>query len=171
MTTTTHKPSSGRAPLKGEEVWREVAAASFAVLAYTTPAGEPRSCGVVCRAVGSRLYVVTSPDSWKARHLAAGGRVAVTVPVRRGGLLTLFLPIPPATISFPGAATLHAPGSEVAHTIAGKMGSMLPAERQASAAIIEIVPEGSFLTYGIGVPLAKLRDPSTALARVPVPRA
>ena len=45
--------------------------------------------------------------SWKARHVAASGRVAVTVPVRRGGLLSLLFPIPPATVSFHGTAVVH----------------------------------------------------------------
>jgi hypothetical protein len=36
------------------------------------------------------------------------------------------------------------------------------------AAIIELEPEGRFLTYRIGVSLMDMRDPSLALARVPV---
>jgi hypothetical protein len=34
--------------------------------------------------------------------------------------------------------------------------------------VIEIVPEGTFVTYGVGVPLLKMRDPVAARARVPV---
>ena len=49
-----------------------------------------------------------------------------------------------------------------------ELGSLLPAERRASACLIEVVPEGAFVTYGLGVPLAKLRDPAAARARVPV---
>jgi hypothetical protein len=48
------------------------------------------------------------------------------------------------------------------------LGSLLPAERRDSAAIIEIVPEGFFVTYGLGVPLVKMRDPAAARGRVPV---
>ena len=51
------------------------------------------------RQVGRQLYLVVAPDSWKARHITARGQVAVTVPVRRRGLLSLVLPIPPATVS------------------------------------------------------------------------
>jgi hypothetical protein len=33
---------------------------------------------------------------------------------------------------------------------------------------LEVVPEGAFLTYGVGVPLLKMRTPATARGRVPV---
>ena len=49
-----------------------------------------------------------------------------------------------------------------------KLGSLLPADRRANAAIIEIVPEGAFLTYGLGIPLMKMRDPAIARGRVSV---
>ena len=141
------------ARLTTEQIWHQLAKGSFAVLSHVTPAGEPRSSGVLYKTIGRRLYIVTAPDSWKARHIAASGRVAVTVPVRRGGLLALVLPIPPATISFHGTAIVHAADS---------------AERQASACIIEILPAGFFVTYGVGVSLTQMRDPAAARARVPV---
>src|SRR5450759_5993641 len=56
---------------------------SFAVLNYVTPAGEPRSSGVVCGTAGRRLYVATAPYSWKARHISDGDQVAVTLPPGR----------------------------------------------------------------------------------------
>src|SRR5687767_14938498 len=75
--------------LTSDQVWRELAKASFAVVSHVTPEGAPRSSGVVYAVAGRRLYVAVAPDSWKARHLAPSGRVAVTVPVRRGGVLSL----------------------------------------------------------------------------------
>jgi hypothetical protein len=102
---------AGTTRLSSEEVWREVAKASFAVLSYVTPAGEPRSSGVVYKAIGRRLYVAVAPDSWKAKHVARTGWIAVTVPVRRGGILSLVAHIPPATISFHGTAKVHPAGS------------------------------------------------------------
>jgi hypothetical protein len=76
---TQHTPR-----LSSAQIWRQLERSSFAVVSHTTPAGEPRSSGVVYAAAGQRLYVVVASDSWKARHIAADGRVAVTVPVRRG---------------------------------------------------------------------------------------
>ncbi len=60
------QPTAAR--LTTEQVWHQVAKASFAVLSQVTPAGEPRSSGVVYKTIGRRLYVAVAPDSWKARH-------------------------------------------------------------------------------------------------------
>jgi hypothetical protein len=155
------------ARLTTEQVWHQVAKGSFAVISYVTPAGEPRSAGVY-KTIGRRLYVAVAPDSWKARHLAASGRVAVTVPVRRGGLLSLVLPIPPATVSFHATAVLHPADSPRVRPLLTELASLLPQERQASACIIEVIPTGFFVTYGVGVSLMQLRDPAAAAARVPV---
>jgi Pyridoxamine 5'-phosphate oxidase len=156
------------ARLTSEQVWHQVAKASFAVLGYVTPSGKPRSSGVVYKSIGRRLYVAVAPDSWKARHIAASRRVAVTVPVRRGGLLSLVAPIPPATISFHAQAIVHPAGAPQVRPLLQELGSLLPAERRASACLIEILPEGAFVTYGLSVSLSKLRDPAAARARMPV---
>jgi Pyridoxamine 5'-phosphate oxidase len=156
------------ARLTTEQVWHQLAKASFAVLSHITPAGEPRSSGVLYKTIGRRLYIAVAPDSWKARHVAASGRVAVTVPVRRGGLLSLVAPIPPATISFHANAIVHQADSPQVRSVLKELASLLPAERQASARIIEVIPEGCFVTYGVGVSLTQMRDPAAAAARVPV---
>jgi pyridoxamine 5'-phosphate oxidase-like protein len=156
------------ARLTTEQVWHKVAKGSFAVLSHITPAGEPRSSGILYKTIGRRLYIVTAPDSWKARHVAASGRVAVTVPVRRGGLLSLVTPIPPATISFHGTAIVHAADSPEVRSVLEELASLLPAERRASARVIEVIPQGRFVTYGVGVALMQMRNPAAARARVPV---
>jgi hypothetical protein len=156
------------ARLTTDQVWRALSKASFAILGYVTPSGEPRSSGVVYKIAGRRLYIAVAPDSWKARHIAATGRVAVTVPVRRGGILSLVAPIPPATVSFHAMAIVHPAGSPQAGSVMKALGSLVPAERQVIASIIEVVPEGEFVTYAVGVPLRTMRDPAKARARVPV---
>jgi hypothetical protein len=153
------------AVVSGEQLWHEIGKASFAVLGYVTPRGEPRSSGVVFKSVGRRLYVAVAPDSWKARHIAASGRVSVTVPVRRGGLLSLVAPIPPATISFHGRATVYPAGSPEARALPEELTALLPPERRGSSCVIEIVPEGEFVTYGVGVSLMQMRDPAVARGR------
>src|SRR6266545_3790792 len=150
MTTTTYEPQEanvgaaagnevatpkievggdGRAArLTTEQVWHALGEASFAVISYVTPSGEARSSGVVYKAVGRRLYVAVALDSWKAKHVAASGRVAVTVPVRRGGLLSLVAPIPPATVSFHATAIVYLAGAPQVRSLMQKLGSLLPAE-------------------------------------------
>jgi pyridoxamine 5'-phosphate oxidase-like protein len=156
------------APTTTELAWRALRRASFAVVSHVTPDGRPRSSGVLYALAGRRLYVVVGEDSWKARHLAAGGEVAVTVPVRRGGPLALLVPIPPATVSFHGSATVHPSSWLDEHPVPPELARLLPAERRAGSAVVEIEPRGAFVTYGIGVPLLRMRDPARSRARVPV---
>ncbi|MFI6832566.1 pyridoxamine 5'-phosphate oxidase family protein [Kribbella sp. NPDC050241] len=151
-----------------EVIWRQIAKASFAVLSYVTPNGEPRSSGVVYTSGRGRLYVAVAPDSWKALHIPATGQVAVTVPVRRGGLLALLAPIPPATISFHARAVVHPSGHRHITSLLPELAKLVPAERLADCRIVEIFPEGHFLTYGIGTSLSSMRSPAAARARVPV---
>jgi len=172
MTTATSDKKTEVSPaseaVTSEQVWQAVARASFAVVAYVTPAGKPRSSGVVYKSVGSRLYLAVAPDSWKAKHIAARGEVSVTIPIPRGGVLSLVLPIPPATVSFPASAKVHPAGSPQARSVLKKLGSLLPPERRDTGSIIEVIPEGAFLTYGLGVSLSEMRNPAAARARVPV---
>ena len=155
----------GRAHPSAQDVWRAVSRASFAVISHVTPAGAPRSSGVVYVMSGDRMYVVVAEDSWKARHIAADGIVAVTVPIRRGGLLSLLFPIPPATVSFPAVAVVH-PGTALAGE--PRLARLVPPERRTGCAVLEIRPTGHFLTYGLGVSLLRMRDPAFARARVPI---
>jgi len=151
-----------------EQVWQQLDRASFAVIGYVTPGGEPRSSGVVYRTVGKRLYTAVAPDSWKARHIAAHKHVSVTVPVRRGGIFALVLPIPPATITFQAKAIVHAPGSIDIGSLPEQLQSLLPSERRHAAVVIELIPEGHFLTYGVGVPLMDMRKAELGRALIPV---
>ncbi|GAA0505223.1 hypothetical protein Ade02nite_71430 [Paractinoplanes deccanensis] len=166
MSTSTR---GGRrtSPLTAQDVWRAIGHASFAVLSHVTPAGAPRSSGVVYAVEDDRLYVAVAKDSWKARHVAADGIVAVTVPIRRGGLLSLIMPIPPATVSFPAVAVVH-PGDHL--TRMPRLARLVPPERWPACVILEIRPTGHFVTYGLGVPLTAMRDPARSRARIPTGR-
>jgi hypothetical protein len=151
--------------LTARQIWDAVARQSFAVLSHVTPAGAPRSSGVVYAVSNGRMYVVVAGDSWKARHLAADGLVSITVPIRRGGLLSLVAPIPPATVSFPAVATVR-PGAALADV--PPLARMIPPERRTGCALLEVRPTGHYITYGVGVPLRQMRDTTRSRARVPV---
>lgn len=166
--TTRLDISARKARVDTDTVWGELSKGSFLIIGYVTPSGQARSSGVLYKAVDHRLYVVVASDSWKARHIALNDNVAVTVPVRRGGLLSLVFPIPPATITFHGKAVIHAGDSQVAESMAEQLRNLLPAERREACSVIEIEPEGSFVTYGIGVTLNGMRDTKAARARIPV---
>ena len=170
MSIAADKPT-GPAPagptVTPDRVWWALEKSSFAVVSYVTPGGKPRSSGVLCAAVNHRLYVVVAPDSWKARHITTGDEVAVTVPIRRGGLLTLVAPIPPATVSFHAAATVHPAGSVHRKSVPKKLARLLPKDAS-TGCLIELAPTGRFLTYGIRVSLLAMATPAKARGHVPV---
>lgn len=150
--------------LTAARVWRFLDKASFAVLSHVTPAGTPRGTGVVYAAERGRIYVAIAPDSWKARHIAEGDEVGLTVLVPRGGILALVAPIPPATISFPARVTARLAGQQVSR-LSTKLAHLLPHDRR-SAAVLELLPIRAFLTYGVGVRLDRMAKPELARARV-----
>jgi len=164
----TDKAATRTSRVSSATVWQALGKASFAVVSHVNAAGEPRSSGVVYGTADRRLYVAVAPTGWKARQIATGQEVAVTVPVRRGGILSLLAPIPPATITFVARATVHPAGSFDMDSAPKELVRLVPEARQASSCVIELVPEGRFLTYGIGVSLMDMRDPALATARVPV---
>jgi hypothetical protein len=160
-TEANRRPAGPR--LSAQQVWSAVARSSFAVISHVTPARAPRSSGVVYTVSGGSMYVAVAPDSWEARHIGADGMVAVTVPIRRGGPLSLIFPIPPATISFAGVAALH-PADML--TGAPGLARLVPSSRLANCTIVEIRPISHFMTYGLAVPLWQMRDPARARARI-----
>lgn len=164
----TNDPVTGGAHVSRETVWGALAKASFAVVSHVNSEGEPRSSGVVFGTADRRLYVAVAADGWKARQIASGQVVSVTVPVRRGGILALLAPIPPATITFEARATVHPAGSLDIGSVSKELTRLVPEERKAGSCVIELVPEGRFLTYGIGVSLMDMRRPALAMAHVPV---
>ena len=150
-----------------DQCWRAISKANFLVITYVNAAGEPRSSGVVYGVARPRLGIGVKPDSWKARSIKDGQVVAVTIPIRRGGILSLFLPIAPAAISFHARAIVHAPGTldEVSRR---QFMPYHPEDVRKWATIIELVPEGRFMTYGIGVPLTAMTKPDIALRHAPL---
>jgi hypothetical protein len=166
--TINSRPVEESVRLTSAQVWHALERASFAVVSYVTPEGAPRSSGVVYQTIGRRLYLAVAADGWKARQIKANSQVAVTIPIRRGGILALVLPIPPATISFHARAVVHPAGSVEVSRLAPNLAALLPEERRATSCLIELLPEGAFLTYGLGVTLAAMRHPAVALARVPI---
>lgn len=166
MSTETNA-TTNPAGLTTEGVWKALGKASFAVMSHVTASGEPRSSGIVFGTDGRRILVVVAADSWKARTIKDGQVVAFTVPIRRGGLLAMLFPIPPAVINLRARAKVGEACMLDRSTLPPKFARLLPPTTEPSC-VIELVPEGNFLTYGVGVSLMQMRDPEQAQARVPV---
>lgn len=150
-------------PTTAAEVWEHIEKWPFAVVSFVTPKGESRSAGVMFKVKDRTLYVLTGPDTWKAKHIKTNPNVSVTVTVQR-------LPIrvrqaPPAVITFSGIGTVLEMGevdSDLRRDLLRGVGDL------GDTCVIRIEPKGRFVTYGIGIPMMQMRQPGKALARVPV---
>ncbi len=150
-------------PTTADEIWPHIEKWPFAVLSFVTPKGESRSAGVMYKVKDRKLYVLTGPNTWKAKHIKANPNVSVTVTVQR-------LPIrirqaPPAVITFPGVAMvleLDQVDADLRRELTRGLGEM------PDTCVIRIDPTGRFVTYGIGIPMRQMRHPERSLARVPV---
>jgi hypothetical protein len=150
-------------PNSAEEIWPYIEKWPFAVVSFVTPKGESRSAGVMYKVRDRVLYVLTGPDTWKARHIEANPNVSVTVTLQR-------LPIrvrqaPPAVITFAGVGSVLAM-SEIDDALRDKL--MRGVSDIGDTCVIRIEPRGRFVTYGIGIPMWQMRHPEKALARIPV---
>lgn len=158
--TTTEMPTTTR-ELDADQVQRLVARRSFATLATSSPRGVPHVAGVLYAAHGPQLYVSTLRESRKARNVAASGRAAVCVPVRR-------LPVgPPSSVQWqahaevldlddPELRRLAAAGELDAITGHGEL-------ELDGGCVLRLTPSGRLHTYGVGMSIpALVRDPLDA---------
>lgn len=155
--------------LTPDQVWREIDRHLFAVLGMVTSRGEARTVGVVYVVADHKLYIATQNAAWKVKHIATNPHVSLTITIAKRIPLMPWVEIPAATISFAGLASVleH---REVAPEIMHKLyrGVVKDAAALAASCVIEVVPQGEFLTYGVGVPLMEMRFPDKARGRAAV---
>jgi hypothetical protein len=150
-------------------VWAELDKRIFAVLGTVSPKGAPLTSGIVYKVKDRRILIATGRSTQKARNVEAHPRASMTVTADRRIPFLPWVKIPPATITFGGAARLLPPGevdAVIREALIGKL-SFSP-EALADMCYIEVEPTGSFVTYGIGVSLHAMLRPGEALSRVPV---
>ena len=152
-----------------ELVWKEIERRLFAVLSYVTPSCEARSAGIVYLARGGKLYVQVASDSWKAKHIRRNPNVALNVTIPKRVPLMPWLHVPQATIAMQGTARVL-DAEQIDPTILDGLGQTAAhdPERGVQLCIIEVSPKGHFATYGVGVSLLAMRDPTKARGRVAV---
>ena len=155
--------------LSSEIVWQELQKELFAVLGMVTARGEARTTGVVYIVHDRKVYILTEEDTWKCRHVRQNQYVSITVPIAKRIPFLPWLKIPAATISFSGIANVieaEEVRKDVLHAL--MRGMEKDTEKVASMCVIEIVPVGDFVTYGVGIPLMTMREPEKARGRAPV---
>ena len=149
-----------------EEVWRELEGQIFGVLGMTNANHHSRTAGIVYVVRDRKLYVGTAADSWKARHVRVNPNVSMTIPIAKRIPFLPWIRIPAATITFQGVAralSLEDTDADVKKALFHGIENV-PEE----TCILEIEPRGTFVTYGVGVPLLTMRDTEAARGRAPV---
>jgi hypothetical protein len=151
------------------QVWQAIEKELFAVIGMVTAHQEARTVGVMYFVRDRKLYVGTESDTWKARHIAGNPHVSVTIPIAKRIPILPWIRVPAATITFSGGARIL-PAAEAPTELlrAAFRGIADDAGALTELCLIEITPEKDFLTYGVGVPLMRMRHPEQARGRAPV---
>lgn len=153
--------------LEPEQVWKTIESELFAVIGMVTAAGEARTAGIVYAVRDRKLYIATGADTWKARHIAANGHVSITIPIAKRVPVMPWIKIPQATITFSGTARVF-PAAEASPEIIEAIFRGVGMDLIAGMCLVEVTPEGDFVTYGVGIPLMEMRSPEKARGRAPV---
>jgi hypothetical protein len=154
--------------ITSDQVWNEIGKNLFAVLGMVTARHEARTVGIIYIVRNRKLYIGTGKDSWKARHIAQNGHVSLTVPIAKRIPLLPWIKIPAATITFAGEAKVI-PGAQADPELLTAVFKQVAEDRsEVESCIIEVTPQGDFVTYGVGVSLMEMRHPDKARARVAV---
>lgn len=153
--------------LTSDAVWAAINKELFAVLGVVTARGEARTAGIVYIVCDRKLYIATGADTWKARHAAANPHVSMTIPIAKRVPIMPWVKIPQATITFAGTARVI-PAADASADIKQAIFRGAGEDLIAGSCLIEVTPVGDFVTYGVGVPLMKMREPEQARGRAPV---
>ncbi len=155
--------------LSSKQVWDVLENNLFAVLGMVTANGEARTVGIVYVVHERKLYIATSKNTWKARHIRGNPHVSLTVTIPKRIMFMPWIKIPAATITFSGTGTVLNPkdvGKDVSSSLL--RGLETDTETIASMSVIEVQPVGDFITYGVGIPMMAMRNPEKASGRAPV---
>lgn len=153
--------------LTSDAVWAAINKELFAVLGVVTARGEARTAGIVYIVRDRKLYIATGADTWKARHAAANPHVSMTIPISKRVPIMPWVKIPQATITFAGTARVI-PAADASADIKQAIFRGAGEDLIAGSCLIEVTPVGDFVTYGVGIPLMKMREPEQARGRAPV---
>ena len=156
------------ADITSSQVWKAIASQIFGVLGLVTARNEARTVGINYVVHDRKFYIRTTADSWKARHASFNAKVSMTIPIAKRIPFLPWIKIPAATVSFSGDARVYpldAVDPEVSHAM---LHSLENIPDPSGLSVIEVKPRGTFVTYGVGVSLMKMRDPTKARGRAPV---
>ncbi|MFX1242982.1 MAG: pyridoxamine 5'-phosphate oxidase family protein [Promethearchaeota archaeon] len=122
----------------------------------------PHSSVVLYQSDGYVIYCMTGKDTLKARNIRSNNKVSVTLPFRKN-FLHKIIPAPPAELHFTAKAEIKSFDNEEARTIFSKyLKYQENVDSQEENVWIKITPFKRISTYGVGIPLLKMRNPEKA---------
>jgi hypothetical protein len=155
--------------LTAEQVWEAIEKELFGVIGMVSAGNEARTVGIVYVVRDRRLYIGTGKETWKTRHIAQNPHISMTIPIHKSIPFLPWIKIPAATITFCGLAKILDPGETPQELVQAIYRGMAENEElMAESCLIEVTPVKEFVTYGVGIPMMKMRDPKQARGRAPV---
>lgn len=122
----------------------------------------PHSSVVVYQSDGYVIYCMTGKNTLKARNIRSNNKVSVTLPFRKN-FLHKIIPAPPAELHFTAEAEIKSFDNEEARGVFSKyLKYQENIENQEENIWIKIIPSKRISTYGVGIPLFKMRNPEKA---------
>jgi general stress protein 26 len=154
--------------LSTEQVWDALDRGSFGVLAFVNRAGHPRTTGICYVVDGRSLYISTDKSMWKVRHIAANSNISMTATLPKRVPFLPFIKVPAATITFRGEAQIL-DVSDIEESVFDRLprGKDPDPDLIDRTAIIRVIPRGEFVTFGIDMPITRMRKHDEAHGRAP----
>ncbi|MFX1479867.1 MAG: pyridoxamine 5'-phosphate oxidase family protein [Promethearchaeota archaeon] len=144
-----------------EEVRKLVRKKMWLVLT-TLDEDTPYSSVMVYQSDGETIICQTGINTFKAKNIRNNNKVAITIPIRKNFLHKL-IPAPPAELHFTTTAEILSFNDEEARKIYAKFLKRSEKEKLPQDSIwIRIKVPDKVTTYGIAVPLLKMRKPLEA---------
>lgn len=132
------------------------------VLATVDEKNIPYSAVMVYQSDGDSIICQTGENTLKADNIRNTNRVAVTIPIRKN-FLHKIIPAPPAELHFTTTAEIKHKDDEEARRIYSKyLKHSDKAELPQDYIWISIKVPNKITTYGVAVPLLKMRKPLEA---------
>ncbi len=135
---------------------------NWLVLGTVDDKNVPHSSVVVYQSDGHVIYCMTGKNTLKARNIRVNSKVSVTLPFRKN-FLHKIVPAPPAELHFTAEAEIKPFDDEEARNIFSKyLKYQENIDNQEENIWIKITPSSKIVTYGVGIPLFKMRKPEKA---------
>ncbi|NHJ20910.1 MAG: pyridoxamine 5'-phosphate oxidase family protein [Candidatus Lokiarchaeota archaeon] len=145
-----------------QEVKKLIKSNMWLVLATADEKNIPNSSVMVYQSDGNLIICQTGENTLKANNVRKNKLVAVTIPIRKN-LFHKLIPAPPAEIYFTTTAEIKPKDNEQARMIYSKyMKHSDKRDLPQDYIWICIKIPNKISTYGVAVPLLKMRDPMKA---------